>query len=108
MEANKDLLNALKEVLAALAMEACNKRVSCQDGVVRSCQCSQCVLKRGYALLDEFSSKCCADCEHMRYESACHDQPYPEFWCGKGHWDSGDCDAIKEPVDCSDWGQKND
>jgi len=31
--------------------------------------------------------RCCSDCKHFWYESACSTQPYPEFGCTKNKWD---------------------
>lgn len=51
--------------------------------------------------------KTCDDCEHFNYMGGCHDQPYPELWCGKGHWEgaTSDDDIYKE-IDCSDFEEK--
>ena len=29
----------------------------------------------------------CNNCNHFGYAAPVSDQPYPEFWCGKGKWD---------------------
>ena len=48
--------------------------------------------------------ECCSKCRYFSYESPCHDQPYPEFWCAKGHWDGiTSYDDLEEPVACFDW-----
>ena len=53
------------------------------------------------------TGKCCSDCEYFGYESPCHDQPYPEFWCIKGRWDGiSSYEELDEPTDCSDWTEK--
>lgn len=54
--------------------------------------------------LQSVSERCCSNCKHFGYESACSDQPYPEFWCGKNHWDGIDSyDSLDEHTDCEDF-----
>lgn len=50
------------------------------------------------------SVSCCNNCKHFGYESPQHDQPYPEFWCSKKHWDGiENTDDLYEPIDCVDF-----
>ena len=50
--------------------------------------------------------KTCSNCIFFGYEPPCFDQPYPEFWCIKEHWDGiasqEDQDALEEETDCKD------
>lgn len=51
---------------------------------------------------------CCRDCDNLRYESPCPDQPYPEIWCGAGRFDSpSSFEELEEPIDCVDFKARN-
>ena len=53
------------------------------------------------------SVRCCTNCSHFNYDAPRFDQPYPEFWCGKGHWCGISCseeyEALNEPFECADF-----
>lgn len=45
----------------------------------------------------------CGNCKNMVCESPCSDQPYPEFFCGKKHWDGiTDTKQLENEIDCKD------
>jgi len=47
---------------------------------------------------------CCSSCENLGYESPQPDQPYPEIWCMKGHFDCpSSLDELHEPINCKDY-----
>jgi tetrahydromethanopterin S-methyltransferase subunit H len=47
---------------------------------------------------------CCSICDHLGYAPPQHDQPYPEVWCGKGHFDGiSSYDELHEPTECKDY-----
>ena len=47
---------------------------------------------------------CCAECENFHHEAPQHDQPYPEFQCGKGYWEGiQNYDELYEPTKCLDF-----
>ena len=47
---------------------------------------------------------CCMRCYQFESDAARHDQPYPEFWCSKGHWEGvTDMDDLWKPVICPDF-----
>lgn len=53
------------------------------------------------------SVSCCNNCKNFGYEPPAHDQPYPEFWCSKKHWDGiENTDDLHEPIECIDFEQK--
>ena len=50
------------------------------------------------------NKKCCNNCDNFGHESSCSDQPYPEFFCLKGHWDGiSSMDDLYVLVDCIDF-----
>ena len=47
---------------------------------------------------------CCVDCCYFGYEAANIDNPHPELWCKKGHWDGCEnASVLYEPVECTDY-----
>ena len=47
----------------------------------------------------------CSDCKNFKSMGASHDQPYPELWCSKDHWEglSESYDEIYESIECVDF-----
>jgi len=53
---------------------------------------------------EESKKVCCNDCDNFGHDSACASQPYPEFYCIKGHWDMiSNTDDLYRLIDCSDF-----
>ena len=58
-------------------------------------------------IITDVSVSCCNNCKHFGFESPSHDQPYPEFWCSKKHWDGiENPDELHEPIECIDFVNK--
>lgn len=52
----------------------------------------------------QFLPVCCYDCYFFYHQSPQADQPYPEFVCGKGHWDGvSDPESLLKPIECKDF-----
>lgn len=52
--------------------------------------------------------QCCHDCKFIGYESPRFDQPYPEIWCIKKHFDGiTSFEELLEKNDCKDFIIKN-
>lgn len=56
-ERYKKVTEALKRATSALALEQINRSPSCQAGVVRDCQCTDCVLESCRAIVKEAGLK---------------------------------------------------
>lgn len=57
----------------------------------------------------EANKSCCYNCKFFYGESGgtVH-QPYPEFMCGKGHWDGIEStDDLFDEIDCKDFELKH-
>jgi len=51
--------------------------------------------------------KCCNNCSNYSHQGPSWDQPYPEFWCSKKHWESigsqEELDSLSDEINCDDF-----
>lgn len=51
--------------------------------------------------------KCCNNCSNYGHQGPSWDQPYPEFWCGKKHWEGigsqEELDSLLDEINCEDF-----
>jgi len=58
-------------------------------------------------MIDNEPIKSCSICKYYHFYAPQFDQPYPEFNCGKGHWNgiasTEEYEALFEEIDCVDF-----